>query len=70
MPKIDNYDALTGENTSTEITDKEYAEIIGSVSSSKSLSEIIAENETLKASAIAKLAALGLTEDEARAIIG
>jgi uncharacterized protein YjfI (DUF2170 family) len=70
MPTVNEYDALTGENTSIEITDEEYAKIVGDVSSSKSLAEIIAENEALKASAIAKLAALGLTQDEAKAIIG
>jgi uncharacterized protein YjfI (DUF2170 family) len=70
MPTINEYDALTGENTSVEISEEEYAAMIGDVSSDKSMAEIIAENDALKASAMAKLAALGLTEDEAKAIIG
>jgi hypothetical protein len=70
MPTISEYDAITGENKSTEISDAEFAEMVGEVEPAKSLDEIIAENKALKTSAIAKLAALGLTEDEAKAIIG
>jgi hypothetical protein len=70
MPIINEYDAITGENTSTEITDAEFEKMVGDVEPTKSMDEIIAENEAIKASAIAKLAALGLTEDEAKAITG
>jgi hypothetical protein len=70
MPTISEYDAITGENVSIEISEKEYEKFVGDVSSDKSMAEMIAETEVLKASAITKLAALGLTEDEAKAIIG
>jgi hypothetical protein len=70
MPKVNEYDALTGENTSSEMTGAQFAEMIGEVSPTKSIDEAIAESQALKASAMAKLAALGLTEDEAKAIIG
>jgi hypothetical protein len=70
MPTVNEYDALTGLNTSTEMTDKEFSEMIGEVSPTKLVDELIAESRALKDSAIAKLAALGLTEDEAKAIIG
>ncbi len=70
MAIINEYDALTGENTEIQINDKELAAIIGDLSVSKSPDEIIAEKQALKESAIAKLAALGLTEDEAKSIVG
>ena len=70
MATVNEYDALTGENTSTEMTDAEFAEMIGEVSPTKTMDEAIAESQALKDSAMAKLAALGLTEDEAKAIIG
>jgi len=58
MPIINEYNALTGENKSIEITDAEHAAMIANMSSNKSMSDMIAENEALKASAIGKLAAL------------
>ena len=70
MPIINEYDALTGENLSTELSAAQYSAIVGEITPQKSIAEIVSENQALKNSAIAKLAALGLTEDEAKAIIG
>ena len=69
MAIINEYDALTGENTEIQINDQQLAAIIGNIPISKSPVDIIAEKQALKDSAISKLAALGLTEDEAKAII-
>jgi hypothetical protein len=63
-------DALTGEVTIVEITAKDQSEMVGKIEPQKSLDEIVAENELLKNAAIAKLAALGLSEAEAKAVIG
>ena len=70
MATVNEYDALTGENTSTEMIDEKFAKMIGELSSTKTMDEAIAESQALKDSALVKLAALGLTEDEAKAIIG
>ena len=70
MATVNEYDALTGENTSTEMSDEKFAKMIGELSSTKTMDEAIAESQALKDSALVKLAALGLTEDEAKAIIG
>jgi hypothetical protein len=68
--KITHIDAATGENTETTVTQAEFTELIGEIAPVKSIAEAIEESATLKASALAKLTALGLTEDEAKAIIG
>jgi len=68
--KITHIDATTGENTETTVTQAEFTELIGEIAPVKSIAEAIEEFATLKASALAKLTALGLTEDEAKAIIG
>lgn len=70
MPKINQYDALTNENTEIEIDAEELAEIVGEIPAQKSLDELFAENKALKEAAIAKLAAIGLTEEEAKALVG
>jgi len=70
MPTINEYDAITGENVSIDLSDEDFDAMVGLITPVKSMAEMIEENEALKASAIAKLAALGLTEDEAKAIIG
>lgn len=67
---ITHIDALTGTNTVTTVTKTEFAAIVGDIAPTKPLDQIISEQAALKASAIAKLAALGLTEDEAKAVIG
>jgi len=63
-------DALTGEVTIIEITAKDQSDMVGKIEPKKSLDEIATENQILKDSAIAKLAALGLSEAEAKAVIG
>jgi hypothetical protein len=68
--KITNIDAATGSNTETTVTKTEFVESVGEIVEVKPFAEVIVENETLKASAVAKLAALGLSEDEAKAIMG
>jgi hypothetical protein len=68
--KITHIDAATGSNTETTVTQAEFTEIIGQIAPVKSIAEAIEESATLKASALAKLTALGLSEDEARAVIG
>ena len=70
MPIINEYDAITGENLATEISAKELTDLLSDAKTSKPIDEIFAEKEALKAAALTKLAALGLTEDEAKAIIG
>ena len=68
--KITQHDALTNETIEREATPAELA-------AQKNLHDEFLANEAIKQnrqsakdSAIAKLAALGLTEDEAKAIIG
>ncbi len=68
MPIINQYDAVTDTNISTEITEEELAEMIGDVSNNKSFEEILAEQATAKAAATAKLSALGLTTDDLKAL--
>lgn len=68
--KITHIDAATGINTETTVTKSEFILSIGDFVAVKPFQDVIAKNQSLKESAIAKLAALGLTEDEAKAIIG
>jgi hypothetical protein len=68
--KITNIDAATGSNTELTVTQEEFTEIIGEILPVQSMAEAIAEKQALKDAALAKLTALGLTEDEAKAIIG
>jgi hypothetical protein len=68
--KITYIDATTGSNTEKTVNQAEFTELIGEVAPVKSIAEAIEESTTLKASALAKLTALGLTENEAKAIIG
>ena len=71
MTHISEHDAISGDVTVRDMTAKELAD-------RKAETDAIAAAKTatanaaaeLKASAMAKLAALGLTEDEAKAIIG
>jgi hypothetical protein len=63
-------DALTGEVTIIEITAKDQSEMVGKIEPKKSLDEIATENQILKDAAIAKLATLGLTIEEAQLILG
>ena len=68
--KITQIDAATGSNTELTVTQAQFTEIIGEILPVQSMAEAIAEKQALKDAALAKLTALGLTEDEAKAIIG
>ena len=68
--KITHIDATTDTNTELEVTQKEFTEMVGKLEAVKPFAQVIEEKQALKDSAIAKLAALGLSEDEARAVIG
>jgi hypothetical protein len=68
MSKISELDAQTGIVEIRDATDEELESM--SESAISDFQSVVAEQQALKASAIAKLAALGLTEDEAKAIIG
>jgi len=68
--KITQIDATTDINTELEVTQKEFTEMVGKLEAVKPFDKVITEKQALKDSAIAKLAALGLTEEEAKAIIG
>lgn len=68
--QITQHDGITGESKIIEITAEELAEIRLGSGPSKSIDDMIAEKQALQNAAMTKLAALGLTEDEAKAIIG
>jgi hypothetical protein len=68
--KITHIDVATDTNTELEVTQKEFTEMVGKLEAVKPFAQVIEEKQALKDAAIAKLAALGLTEDEARAVIG
>jgi hypothetical protein len=59
-------DCSTGEQTVVELTDEEIAQL----EADRVSAAAEADKAAAKASALAKLAALGLTEDEAKAIAG
>jgi hypothetical protein len=67
MPEniITIYNAATGEISERAMTSIEIAERLASDEAHK---ELVAEREAIKASARAKLAALGLTEEEIAAL--
>ena len=73
-PTITNYDCLTGETTVRFMTDdelKEFNEENAKLKEDRIKAEQVEANKaSAKASAQAKLAALGLTSDEVTAIIG
>ena len=66
MPKINEYDALTGQNTETEISAKAFADLYGQTIRSKSISEISLENAAAKT---ALLERLGITAEEAAILL-
>lgn len=73
-PMVSEINCETGEEIQREMTDEEYAQHLAdkdayAIQVSQWEAEKQAKAET-KASALAKLAALGLTEEEANAIIG
>jgi hypothetical protein len=67
-PMIRNYDVVTGETIDREMTDLEFKKHQDSQAESKILNDEKAAKETAKVSALAKLAALGLTPEEISAI--
>lgn len=73
-PMVHEYNVTTGEAIEREMTDEEYSQYLKDAEeyvARKATEEAEAEAKAeTKASAIAKLAALGLTEDEAAAIAG
>jgi hypothetical protein len=69
-PIINEFDAMTGENVSREMTEAELEQYAIDQAETKKRQENEAQQLSTKISAIAKLAALGLTEDEAKAIMG
>lgn len=71
MTQISEHDAISGEIIVRDMTTEEIAQHeaeVAAVATAKA--QALNAAAELKASAMAKLAALGLTEDEAKAIIG
>lgn len=64
------YDITTGEETIREYTKEEVANVEAEMARLKVINAEREAQEALKKSAQTKLAALGLTENEVRAIIG
>jgi hypothetical protein len=67
MPTIYEYDATTDQNVALEVTEKELTDKLGDLTR-KSFEEELAEQATAKAAAQEKLAALGLTTDDLKAL--
>ena len=68
--KITSVNAITGEVIEREYNDEEFAQWEADKAASEARQEAEAEAEIKRASAEAKLAALGLTSDEVAAILG
>jgi hypothetical protein len=69
-PKIADHNAETDEVTVREMTDAEWEQYQADVDQMQAQSDKFDAHISAKKSAIAKLAALGLTEEEAKAILG
>lgn len=69
-PKIADHNTQTDEVIVREMTDDEFAQYEIDVANAQAQNAKMEEKIAAKDSAIAKLEALGLTEDEAKAIIG
>lgn len=63
-------DCETGKETKREFTAEEYAQAEQAFIQWQEQQAALEAQEQAKASALAKLASLGLTEDEAKAIVG
>jgi hypothetical protein len=70
MQKIKEVNATTGEETERNLTAKETDFLNKEIASAKDAASVKLEKESLRASAIDKLAALGLTPEEIAAITG
>lgn len=64
----DDYDSIQWHDGAAAITKKQYQDGFLKVDEAKA--KVEADKAAAKASALAKLSALGLTEDEAKAIVG
>lgn len=69
-PTIALYDIKKDKLTVREMTDEEYAEALEEQKLIDARAEEIAKAEAARQSALSKLTALGLTEDEIKAIAG
>lgn len=69
-PKIADHNIETGEMIVREMTDDEFAQYQIDIADAQAEAQKLDAKIAAKASAIAKLEALGLTEDEAKALIG
>jgi hypothetical protein len=69
-PKIADHNTATDEVIVREMTDAEFAQYKLDVAIAQAENEKFIANVAAKESALTKLAALGLTEDEAKAILG
>jgi hypothetical protein len=67
MPTIYEYDATTNENIALELTEKQLKDELGDLSR-KSFEDELIEQANAKALAETKLAALGLTTDDLKAL--
>lgn len=69
-PTIAFFDIQTGETTVREMNDEEYAEALKEQKEAEAKHQAEAERLAARNSAKAKLAALGLSEEEVAALIG
>lgn len=70
-PTIEIFNAITGENIIREMTDAEYAAEKVRIKSNEEITEqAVAEADAKAEAKTAVLAKLGLTEEEAKALIG
>lgn len=69
-PTIAHYDIQTDETTVREMTDEEYAEALKEQKLADALAKEQAKALAARSSAMEKLAALGLTEAEIKALVG
>lgn len=70
MPDIIKVNCETGEVLERSMTTKEKKLYDSMIADGEQFAQEVAEEATAKASALAKLQALGLTEDEVKALLG
>lgn len=68
--KITQFNGLTNEVVDIQVTTEDLREMFGEPVEAMSFAEIEAQKQILKDAAIAKLATLGLTTEEAKLILG
>lgn len=69
-PQVAEYNIETGQSIVRDMTDDEIAQHEIDLANSQAMIAKMDARDAAKVSAIAKLEALGLTEDEAKAILG